>query len=61
MGTVGLVAFAGVVAAVMYNAYRTRKLCAARPVPNDFLYHLVGGIRPALVMINREGLGSRKL
>jgi O-antigen ligase len=61
MGTIGIVAFVGVVGGVIFNAYRTRKLCAARPEPNDFLYHLVGGIVLAFVLMLLEGVGSHNL
>jgi O-antigen ligase len=61
MGTIGAVAFVGVLAAVFFNAWRTRKLCAARPVPRDFLYHLAGGIVLSFFLMLFEGNGVHNL
>lgn len=61
MGTIGLVTFFSVVGAVFYNAYRTRQACLARPVPNDFLYHLAGGVVLGYALMLLEGVGSHNL
>jgi O-antigen ligase len=62
MGTLGAVAFLGILAAFAWNTWQVRRAYTAeRGWERDFLYHLAGGLFLSVVLMLFEGCGSHNL
>ncbi len=61
MGSIGAVAFLGIVGSFAWNAWKVRRAYRENGWKPDFLYHLAGGVFLGVVLMLLEGCGSHNL
>jgi hypothetical protein len=62
MGSVGAIAFLGILGCFAWNTWQVRRAYSQNPGwQRDFLYHLAGGLFLSVVLMLFEGCGSHNL